>query len=418
MKSTPAVVLTGLGALTPLGNDVATNWSHLSTGVSGIRALEAAWAADIAVRFAGQVTVDVDAVLGRSPARRLDRVSQLTLIAYQEAFRDSQLEPGGFDPERVAVCFGTGVGGIQSALEQWKVMQEQGARRVNPFTIPMLMGNAPAAQIALACNAKGAVRTSVSACASSADALALALDTIRLGRADVVIAGGAEAPLHPLTISAFAQMRALSTRNDDPAGASRPWDTTRDGFVMAEGAVVLVLESLPHALARGAHIYATLAGAGITADSYDLVQPDPTGDGQIRAMRLALADAGLSAADIAHVNAHATATPTGDMVEAAAIRAALGAATDQVAVTGTKSVTGHLLGGAGAMETLATALALYHRSVPPTINLTSPEPELTLDVATTARALPHTPLAALNNSFGFGGHNVALALTDQHATRR
>ncbi|MDR0435915.1 MAG: beta-ketoacyl-[acyl-carrier-protein] synthase family protein [Propionibacteriaceae bacterium] len=410
-------VITGFGAVTPLGNDAPTTWRNLVAGVSGIRPLNTDWAADIAVRFAGQVTVAVDEKLDRTQARRLDRVSQLSLIAYQEAFRDSGLTVGGYDPERTAVCFGTGVGGVQSMLTQWEVMRERGPRRVSPFAIPMLMGNAPAAHIGLALSARGAVRTNVSACASSSDALATALDTIRLGRADVVIVGGAEAPLHPFTITGFAQMQALSTRNDDPAGASRPWDITRDGFVMSEGAIVLVVESLSHAQSRDARIYASVAGAGVTADSYDLVQPDPSGRGQIQAMRLAIADAELTPADIVHVNAHATSTPAGDMVEAAAIRGALGNAADQVVVTGTKSMTGHLLGAAGALETFATAMALHTRTVPPTINLATPEPGLDIDVAITGRTLPSGPLAALNNSFGFGGHNTAIVLTDQHATR-
>jgi 3-oxoacyl-[acyl-carrier-protein] synthase II len=368
------------------------------------------------VRFAGQTQIDVDAALERSVARRLDRATALALIAYQEAFHNSGLADADFDRDRTAVCLGTGVGGIQSTLSQWDVMHERGSRRVSPFTIPMLMGNAPAAQIGLALGARGAVRTNVSACSSSADAIAVALDTIRLGRADVVVVGGTEAPLHPLTITAFTQMQALSTRNAAPASASRPWDVNRDGFVMAEGAVVLVLEALPHALARGAQIYASVAGAGVTADSYSLVQPDPTGRGQAQAMRLAIADAELTATDISHVNAHATSTALGDMVEAQAINAVLGATASTVAVTGTKSMTGHLLGAAGALETFATAMALYHRIAPPTINLMSPEPALNIDVVTSARTLPNGSLAALSNSFGFGGHNVALLLTNQHTT--
>jgi 3-oxoacyl-[acyl-carrier-protein] synthase II len=282
----------------------------------------------------------------------------------------------------------------------------------------MLMANAPAANVGLMINAKAGVHTPVSACASSNEAISLALDMIRLGRADLVVVGGCEATIHPLPMAAFAQMHALSRRNDDPEGASRPWDRGRDGFVMGEGAAILVIETLEHAKARGAtKIYGTIAGSGVTADSHDMVQPDPSGEGQATAMLKALANSGLSAGDIRHVNAHGTSTPQGDLTEAGSIRTALGEATDNVVVTSTKSMTGHLLGGAGALETIATVLALRDRMVPPTINLEDPEPDMGIDVAANvARELPAGDLAAVNNSFGFGGHNVAIAVTNANVT--
>jgi len=272
----------------------------------------------------------------------------------------------------------------------------------------MLMPNSPAANIGLAIGARAGVHTPVSACASGNEAIALGIDMIRLGRADVVVVGGTEAAVHPLPMAAFGQMRALSKRNDDPAAASRPWDKGRDGFVLGEGAAALVLESEEHARARGANVYAEAAGAGITADSHDIAQPDPVGRGATRAMEMALREADLSPDEVVHINAHATSTPQGDLAEATAIKNALGAAAGNVVLTSTKSMTGHLLGAAGALESVATVLALYHRIVPPTINLDDPE-DIGLDIATEPRKLGDGPLAAMNNSFGFGGHNVAIA---------
>jgi 3-oxoacyl-[acyl-carrier-protein] synthase II len=312
----------------------------------------------------------------------------------------------------------SGIGGLHSLLNNWDAQRDKGYRRVSPFTIPMLMANAPAANVGLAVHAKAGVHTPVSACASSNEAISLALDQLRLGRSDIAVVGGTEATIHPLPIAAFGQMQALSRRNDDPEGASRPWDRGRDGFVMGEGSAIMVLETLEHARARGAKIYGTIAGSGITADSHDIVQPDPTGEGQSGAMIKALEDSRLSAADIVHVNAHGTSTPQGDVTEAGSIRTALGDDTDHVVVTSTKSMTGHLLGGAGALETIATVLALRDRTAPPTINLEDPEPDLGIDIAANvSRALPASgDLAAINNSFGFGGHNVAIAVTNANAT--
>ncbi|GAB3702488.1 beta-ketoacyl-[acyl-carrier-protein] synthase family protein [Mariniluteicoccus flavus] len=416
---TRTVVITGLGATTPLGGDVASTWEGLTSGRSGVHAITEDWAADLPTKFAARCVVDPGEVIPRVEARRMDRSSQLAVVAALEAWADAGLKLGDendLDPERTAVSIGTGIGGLHSLLENWDTMKERGVRRVSPFTIPMLMANAPASNVGLRIRAKAGVHTPVSACASSNEALAQALDIIRFGRADVVVAGGTEGVVHPLPIAAFGQMQALSRRNDDPERASRPWDVDRDGFVLGEGGVVLVLEELEHARARGARIYATLAGAGLSADSHDMVQPDPSGAGQASAMRKALADADLAAGDVSHVNAHATSTPQGDITEAGSMRQALGEGTSAV-VTGTKSMTGHLLGAAGAMESLATVLALHHRLVPPTINLENMEPGLGIDIAAnTARPLGPGDLAALNNSFGFGGPNVALAFTNANAS--
>jgi 3-oxoacyl-[acyl-carrier-protein] synthase II len=279
----------------------------------------------------------------------------------------------------------------------------------------MLMANAPAANVSLRLGAQAGVHTPVSACASSNEALSLAIDMIRLGRADVVVAGGTESVIHPMPLACFGQMQAMSRRNDEPERASRPWDVDRDGFVLGEGSVILVVETLEHAQARGARIYGEIAGAGITADAHDMVQPNPTGITQARAMTFALREAELSPSDIVHVNAHATSTPAGDVTEAESIQMALGKDTTAI-VTSTKSMTGHLLGGAGALESLATLLALRHRRVPPTINLDNPEPDLGIDIATKVRDLPDGEIAGINNSFGFGGHNVAVAFTNRYAT--
>lgn len=411
------VVITGMGATTPLGGDLASTWAALLAGESGVRLLEEDWATDLPVRIAGTVRVDPSGVIDRVKARRLDRNAQLALIAAEEAWRHAGLglgEQNPLDPERTAVAVGTGIGGLHTLLSQWDVFRERGHRRVSPFTIPMLMANAAAANVGLMVNAAARVHATVSACASGNEAIALAADLIRLGRADVAVAGGTEATVHALPLSAFAQMQALSRRNDDPAGASRPWDRGRDGFVLAEGAGILVLESLEHARARGASILGTVAGCGVSDDDHDIVQPDPGGAGQTRAMTLALRDGGLSTSDIRHVNAHGTSTPQGDITEAHSIRTALGDV-DDVVVTSTKSMTGHMLGAAGAVETIATVMALAERVVPPTINLDDPEPGLGIDIAAREpRTLGSGDLAALNNSFGFGGHNVALALTNQH----
>jgi 3-oxoacyl-[acyl-carrier-protein] synthase II len=405
---TTRVVITGLGATSPVGGDVATTWTALLEGHSGVNALTHDWAQQLGTQIAAEVAVDPTEVLDRVKARRLDRSGQLALVAANEAWADSGLADGGVDPERLGVAMASGIGGVQTLLSNYDALREKGPRRVSPLAIPMLMPNSPAANIGLAIGAKAGVHTPVSACASGNEAIALGIDMIRLGRADVVVCGGTEAAVHVLPMAAFGQMMALSKRNDDPGAASRPWDKGRDGFVLGEGAAAVVLESAEHAEARGARVYAEAAGAGITADSHDIAQPDPAGLGATRAMKMSLREAEMDASEVVHINAHATSTPLGDLAEAGAIRNALGAAADGVILTSTKSMTGHLLGAAGALESVATVLALYNRVVPPTINLDDPE-DIGLDVAVKPRDLPDGDLAALNNSFGFGGHNVALA---------
>ncbi len=407
--SAKRVVVTGLGATSPVGGDVATTWSALLEGRSGVSLLTEEWAEPLAARIAATVAVDPSEVLDRVKARRLDRSGQFALIAANEAWADSGLADAEVDAERLGVAMASGIGGVQTLLSNYDTLLAKGPRRVSPLAIPMLMPNSPAANVGLAIGAKAGVHTPVSACASGNEAIALGIDMIRLGRADIVVCGGTEAAVHVLPMAAFANMMALSKRNDDPEAASRPWDKGRDGFVLGEGAAAVVLESAEHAEARGARVYAEAAGAGVTADSHDIAQPDPSGRGATRAMKMALREADLAASDIRHINAHATSTPLGDVAEAGAIKAALGdAAAGDVVLTSTKSMTGHLLGAAGALESVATVLALYERSVPPTINLDDPE-DVGLDLADKRRDLPAGDVAALNNSFGFGGHNVALA---------
>ena len=412
------VVVTGIGATTPLGGDAPSTWEALLAGTSGIERIQADWSKEIAVKIAAPAAVDPSDVLERVEARRLDRSAQLGVVAAMEAWRDAGYGLADDNPvarERLGVAIATGIGGLQTLLGQWDVQKDKGSRRVSPLAIPMLMANATAANVGLRIGAQAGVHTPVSACASSNESISLGLDMIRLGRADVVMVGGTEACIHPMPIACFAQMQAMSRRNDDPERASRPWDVDRDGFVLGEGAAMLVIESLEHAQARGARIYGELAGAGITSDAHDMVQPNPTGETQARAMSNALREAELSAGDIVHVNAHATSTPQGDLTELSSIRQALGEHTEAI-VTGTKSMTGHLLGGAGALESVATLLALYHRKIPPTINLDNPESDLGVDIATKVRDLPEGDLAAINNSFGFGGHNVAVAFSNAFAT--
>ncbi|WP_320066790.1 beta-ketoacyl-ACP synthase II [Micromonospora sp. RTGN7] len=401
------VVVTGLGATTPLGGDVASTWDAMLAGRSGVGPLTQEWAAQLPVRIAAQLAVDPSEVLDRIKLRRLDRCEAIAIIAARQAWADSSLADSGLDPERLAVSVGSGIGGATTLLTQDDILEASGPRRVSPHTIPMLMPNGPAAWVGLEVGAKAGVHAVASACATGAEAIALGLDIIRSGRADVVLAGGTEAVIHRLPIAGFASMRAMSTRNDSPERASRPWDTGRDGFVLGEGAGVLVLERAEHAAARGARVYARLAGAGITSDAYDIVQPHAEGEGAIRAVRKAIEDADIAKIDIVHVNAHATSTPVGDMLEIGALRAALG---DHPVITATKSMTGHLLGAAGALESIATILAIRDSVVPPTINLDDPEAGLDLDVV--AHKARHMDIpAALNNAFGFGGHNVALVFT-------
>ncbi|MEU0150359.1 beta-ketoacyl-ACP synthase II [Micromonospora fulviviridis] len=405
--SRPDVVVTGLGATTPLGGDVASTWDAMLAGRSGVSALTQEWAAQLPVRIAAQLAVDPSSVLDRVKLRRLDRSEAIAIVAAQQAWADAALADSGLDPERLAVSIGSGIGGATTLLAQDDILEASGPRRVSPHTVPMLMPNGPAAWVGLELGAKAGVHSVASACATGAEAIALGLDIIRSGRADVVVAGGTEAVIHPLPIAGFASMRAMSTRNDEPEKASRPWDKGRDGFVLGEGSGVVVLERAEHAAARGARVYARLAGAGITSDAYDIVQPHAEGEGAIRAIAKAVADADVAKTDIRHVNAHATSTPVGDMLEIGALHKAVG---DHPLLTATKSMTGHLLGAAGALESIATILAIRDGVVPPTINLDDPDEGLSLEVA--AHKARHLEIpAALNNAFGFGGHNVALVFT-------
>mgnify|MGYP001297040211 FL=1 len=405
--STPEVVVTGLGMTTPVGGDVASSWSAILAGQSGVRPIDAEWITEQPSRIAGQLAVEPSEVLTKVETRRLDRSQQAAVIAAREAWQDAGAP--AVEPERLGTVIGTGIGGVTSLLEAYDTLNERGWSRVSPHMVTMIMPNGPAAVVGLEIGARAGVHAPVSACASGAEAIANAARMIRDGRADVVLTGGTEAVISGITMAGFSAMRALSTRNDDPTAASRPYDTDRDGFVMGEGAGIVVLESRDHAKARGATIYGVYGGAGMTSDGHHIAQPDPEGGGAARAMTAALADAGVYAADVHHVNAHATSTPQGDIAEAVAIRRALGSAADQALVTGTKSMTGHLLGGAGAIESIFTILALRDRTAPPTINLENMDSEIHLPVAANRpHELPPGDLAALNNSFGFGGHDVAL----------
>jgi len=403
------VVVTGLGTTNPLGGDIPTTWDRILAGDSGVHTLENDWAEQygIPVTFAGTIATSPETVLSRQETRRLDPSAQYAVVAAAEAWADAGSPE--VDGERLGAVVGSGIGGVWTILDAWDVVREKGARRVMPLTVPMLMANSPSANISVRYGAKAGAHAPISACASGAEAIGYGVEMIRSGRADVVIAGGTEAAIHPLTLSAFAKMQALSTRNDDPAGASRPYDVDRDGFVMGEGAGVVVLEAAEHAAARGGRVHAVVTGIGMTADAYDVAPPDPSGAGQETAMRIALEDADLAAADVVHVNAHATPTPLGDGIEAAAISRVVGPDT---AVSATKSMTGHLLGGAGALETVLTILAVRERTAPPTINVANPEEGLEIDlVRESPRALPDRQVAAINNAFGFGGHNVAVLVT-------
>jgi 3-oxoacyl-[acyl-carrier-protein] synthase II len=406
---TKKIVITGIGATSPLGGTARDSWNALLAGESGARHLDQAWAADLQlpVTFAATAKVPTADILERHELKRLDPSSQFALIAGREAWADAGAPEVA--PERLAVDWSTGIGGVWTLLDAWDTLRERGPRRVLPMTVPMLMPNGPGAAIGMDLHARAGIRTVVSACASSTEALVNAYDHLQQGLADVVIAGGSEAAIHPLPIAAFAAMQALSRRNDDPAIASRPYDTARDGFVLGEGAAALVVETEEHAKARGARIYAELLGGAITSDAYHITAPDPEGSAAARAMKQAIEGAGAALTDVAHVNAHATSTPVGDIAEYNALRRVFGDALDGIAVTATKASTGHLLGGAGAIEAVFTALALHERTAPPTINLTEQDAEIPLDVVTSPRALGDGDLIAISNSFGFGGHNAVAA---------
>ncbi|WP_066944432.1 beta-ketoacyl-ACP synthase II [Streptomyces lushanensis] len=410
------VVVTGIGATTPLGGDSASTWEGLLAGRSGVRPLEGERYVGLPVRIAAVAAVDPGDVLPRPLARRLDRSAQFALIAAREAWADAGYtakagEDTAVDPDRLGTVIASGIGGVTTLLDQYDVLKERGERRVSPHTVPMLMPNSPSANVSLEVGARAGVHTPVSACASGAEAIGYAVEMIRTGRADVVVAGGTEAAIHPLPIAAFANMMAMSKNNDEPTKASRPYDTARDGFVLGEGAGVVVLESAEHAAARGARAYCEVLGQGLSSDAHHIAQPEPTGRGIAKAMENLLDNTDLKPSEVMHLNAHATSTPQGDVAEVKALRRVLGDDLDHVAVSATKSMTGHLLGGAGGIETVATVLALYHRVAPPTINVDDLDTEVDADIVRdTPRALPTGTIAAINNSFGFGGHNVVLAL--------
>jgi len=402
------VVVTGLGATTPLGGDVDSTWKALLAGQSGVRLLTEDWRELLPVHFAARVATEPADQMERVEMRRLDRSEQFALVASREAWKDAG-SPDDIDKERLGVVIASGIGGVITLLDQFVNLNEKGARGVSPHTVPMLMPNGPAANVGLELQAKAGVHTPVSACASGAEAVGYAYEMIKNNRADIVVSGGVEAAIHQLPMAGFAAMKALSTRNDDPVRASRPYDVDRDGFVLGEGGGILILEEYEHAKARGAKIYCEIGGQGLSSDGYHIAAPDPDGSGVQRAIKFALANSGLSTKDIVHLNAHATSTPAGDVAEANALRKALGADADHVAVSATKSMTGHLLGGAGAIESVFIVKALQDRLAPPTINIEKLDPAVTIDVVRdTPRQLPSGDIAALNDSFGFGGHNVVL----------
>ncbi|KIF70035.1 3-oxoacyl-ACP synthase [Streptomyces sp. AcH 505] len=409
------VVVTGIGATTPLGGDSASTWEGLLAGRSGARTIEDERFADLPVRFAALAAVDPGDVLPRPLARRLDRSAQFALIAAREAWADAGYtgkagEDAAVDPDRLGTVVASGIGGVITLLDQYDVLREKGARRVSPHTVPMLMPNGPSANVSIEVGARAGAHTPVSACASGAEAVGYAVEMIRTGRADVVVAGGTEACIHPLPVAAFASMMAMSKNNDNPTVASRPYDKGRDGFVIGEGAGIVILESAEHAAARGAKVYCEILGQGVSSDAHHIAQPEPTGRGIAKALENLLASTDLKPAEVVHLNAHATSTPQGDIAEIRALRQVLGDDLDHVAVSATKSMTGHLLGGAGGIETVATVLALHHRTAPPTINIDELDEEVEADIVRDKpRALPSGTIGAINNSFGFGGHNVVVA---------
>lgn len=408
---TSTVVVTGIGAVTPLGATAQETWQAALAGTSGAHTLDNDWAEkyELPVDFAATVAPGVvEERLKKVESKRLDPASRFALIASREAWEDAGSPD--VEPERLAVSWATGIGGVWTLLDAWDTLKEEGTRRVMPLTVPMLMPNAPAAAVGMEFKARAVVQTVVSACASSTESLGQAFEMIRSGKADVVISGGAEAAVHPITLSAFSSMRALSRRMDSPETASRPFDVDRDGFVMGEGGATLILESREHAEARGATIYAEVAGWGTSNDSYHITAGEPEGAGSIRAMRTAIESAGIAPSDIKHINGHATSTPVGDIPESYAVNMLLGDAVDDVRFSATKSMTGHLLGGAGAAEAVFTVKALKERVAPPTINIETVDPDVHLNIVRdTPAQLPDGDIAAITNSFGFGGHNAVVS---------
>jgi 3-oxoacyl-[acyl-carrier-protein] synthase II len=409
--TTKRIVVTGIGASSPLGGTAPDSWTALMAGVSGTRTLEHEWVAkyELPVTFAAEAIVRPEDVLPRPTAKRLDPASQFALVAAMEAWDDAGAPE--VEPERLGVDFATGIGGVWTLLDAWDTLREKGPRRVMPMTVPMLMPNAAAGNLSLHFGARAFARTVASACASSTESIVNAVEHLQDGLADVVIAGGTESAIHPITIASFASMQALSRRNDDPGTASRPGSIDRDGFVMGEGAGALILETEEHAKARGAKIYAYVVGGGVTADSYHITANDPEGRGAARAVTLALEMAGASPDDVTHINAHATSTPVGDPNEYQALRAIFGPRVDEIPVSATKASTGHLLGGTGALEAIFTVLAIGQRQAPPTINLTTQDPEVPFRISGAPQDLGAGDQLAISNSFGFGGHNAVVAFS-------
>ena len=407
---TERIVITGLGAVTPLGLDVGSTWDGLIEGRSGIAPITLFDANELESRIAGEVKgFDADALLSPREARRLDRFCQFALVASREAIADAALVIDDSNSEDVGVLIGSGIGGINTLTEQLEVLRTKGPRRVSPFLVPMFIIDLAAGQVAIAVGARGPNFATVSACATSAHALGEAAEIIKRGDARVMIAGGSEASVVPIGVAGFASMRALSTRNDAPERASRPFDAERDGFVMAEGGGVVVLEAESFARTRGAHIYAELAGYGASDDAYHITAPPDGGEGAVRSMRIALRKAGCDPSDIQYINAHGTSTPVNDRIETAAVKEVFGGHAHRIPMSSTKSMTGHMLGAAGVVEAIACIKAIEESVIPPTMNYENPDPECDLDyVPNTARQQKVD--AALTNSFGFGGHNVSLVL--------
>ena len=405
------VVVTGLGAITPVGNDVATAWRALVEGKSGAAPITKFDASSFPVRFACEVKdFDASQYMERKEAKRADPFTQYAVSCAVQAMQDAGLSNGAsYDPDRTGVIIGSGIGGLKTFEEQHDVYRERGPNRISAFFIPMFISDIAAGIVSMRFNAKGPNYATVSACATSAHAIGDAFRTIQYGDADIVITGGSEATVTPMAIGGFSNMKALSERNDSPATASRPFDATRDGFVMGEGGAILILEELGHAKRRGARIYGEIVGFGATGDAYHLTAPAPDGEGAQRAMRRAMEDAGLGLGDVQYINAHGTSTPANDLNETKAIKAVFGEHAAELSVSSTKSCTGHMLGAAGAIECIVSIMAVKECTVPPTINYETPDPELDLNY-TPNRAVRRDVRAALSNSFGFGGHNVTLAV--------
>ncbi|GAB3798231.1 beta-ketoacyl-[acyl-carrier-protein] synthase family protein [Humibacter antri] len=406
---TKKIVVTGIGASSPLGGTAVESWNALLAGESGTHTLGYEWVGkyELPITFAAEAKVRPETVLERPVAKRLDPAAQFALVSAKEAWADAGAPD--VDPDRLGVDYATGIGGVWTLLDAWDTLRERGPRRVMPLTVPMLMPNAPAAAVSMHFHARAFARTTASACASSTESIVNAYEHLQLDLADVVIAGGTESAIHPITMAAFASAQAMSKRNDDPEHASRPYSIDRDGFVMGEGAASLVLETEEHALARGARIYAELAGGGVSADAYHITANDPEGKGARRALLAALERAEGTPDQVTHINAHATSTPVGDIAEYVALRSVFGDRVDDIPTSATKASTGHLLGGTGALEALFTVLALHDRVAPPTINITQQDPEIPLSVSGEPQTLGNGPQLAVSNSFGFGGHNAVVA---------